>query len=70
MKLRAYIESVVDEMLNKVTWPTWAELQSSAFIVLISSVIVALTVWLMDFTFGINAGFFKGVLGYIYELIG
>lgn len=70
MKIRAYIEGVVNEMMNKVTWPTWAELQNSSFIVLISSVIVALLVWVMDFTFGINGGFWKGVLGFIYEFLG
>lgn len=75
MKLRAYIESVIDEMFHKVTWPSWSELQSSAYIVLVSSVMVALLVWLMDFTFGIQGSLndgnviWRGVLGFVYKFI-
>jgi len=31
-----------------VTWPTWAQLQSHAVIVLIASVIIALVIFIMD----------------------
>ena len=70
VKIRTYIGEVVSELFEKVSWPTWSELQNSAFVVLISSAIVSILVWLMDFTFGINVGVWKGVLGFIYELIG
>jgi preprotein translocase subunit SecE len=50
-KFRAYIDESVDELLNKVSWPTWNELQSSSLIVLIASVIIALIVFLMDSSF-------------------
>jgi len=46
-----YIEEVVDEMGNKVSWPTWTELQSSSIIVLIASFIIAGIVYAMDSTF-------------------
>jgi preprotein translocase subunit SecE len=49
---RAYIEEVVDELFNKVSWPTWSELQSSAIIVLIASFLIALIVYIMDSVFG------------------
>ena len=68
-KIRTYIEEVVSELFEKVSWPTWSELQNSSFVVLIASTIVSLLVWLMDFTFGINPGVWKGVLGFIYNLI-
>jgi preprotein translocase subunit SecE len=32
----------------KVTWPTWRELQSSAVLVLVATVIIALVVFGMD----------------------
>ena len=48
---RAYIEEVADELLNKVSWPTWSELQSSAIIVLIATFIIALIIFLMDASF-------------------
>lgn len=35
-------------MTQKVSWPTWRELQNSAVIVLIASVIIALIVLVMD----------------------
>ncbi len=35
-------------MSQKVTWPTWAQLQSSAVVVLVASVIIALVIFAMD----------------------
>lgn len=59
------------EMTTKVTWPTWKELQSSSLLVLVASVIISLVVFLMDYIFGINSeqSIWRGVLGWIYELI-
>ncbi len=50
-KIRTYIEESVDELTHKVSWPTWAELQSSGIVVLIASVIIALIIFVMDFSF-------------------
>jgi preprotein translocase subunit SecE len=47
-KFRQYIDDVSDELLNKVSWPTWKELQESSMIVLVSSVIIAAIVFGMD----------------------
>jgi len=72
-KFRAYIGETVDELLHKVTWPTWKELQSSSLIVLVASVLIAISVWLMDTIFGIASfgsegifSFWKGLLGFVY----
>ena len=70
VKIKTYVTEVFSELFEKVSWPTWSELQNSAFVVLISSTIVSLLVWLMDFVFGINPFGWKGVLGFIYDLIG
>ena len=51
MKIGAYIKDSFDELLNKVTWPTWEELQSSAVVVAIASLIIALIVFVMDLVF-------------------
>ncbi len=40
-----------DELINKVSWPSWSELQSSAVVVSIASLIIALIVYLMDISF-------------------
>ncbi|MEX2597007.1 MAG: preprotein translocase subunit SecE [Salibacteraceae bacterium] len=50
--VRAYIEEAVDELSNKVSWPTWSELQSSGIVVLIAAFIIAGIVYLMDLAFG------------------
>ncbi|NCC73321.1 MAG: preprotein translocase subunit SecE [Sphingobacteriia bacterium] len=47
-----YAKESYDELLQKVSWPTWSELQSSAIVVSIASLIIALVVFLMDFSFG------------------
>jgi len=39
------------ELVYKVSWPTRSELSNSAVVVLIASIILALIVWVMDFTF-------------------
>lgn len=55
-KVRAYFDEVYDELVNKVTWPSWAELQESAIIVMIATVIFAVIVFAMDslFQFGME----------------
>ncbi|TVQ08115.1 MAG: preprotein translocase subunit SecE [Bacteroidetes bacterium] len=50
-KLVNYFKETYDELINKVSWPTWSELQSSAVVVSIASLIIALVVYLMDVTF-------------------
>ena len=50
-KVVDYIKESYDELLNKVTWPTWAELQNSAVVVSIASLMIALMVFLMDMMF-------------------
>lgn len=50
-KLKTYLNETTDELVNKVSWPTWSELQSSAIVVMIASVIIALMVFVMDYTF-------------------
>ncbi|TVR36588.1 MAG: preprotein translocase subunit SecE [Cryomorphaceae bacterium] len=72
--MKAYIIESYEELVHKVTWPTWKELQSSSILVLIASIIIALLVFLMDYIFGVNAVQsgdvnWKGVLGYIYEIL-
>lgn len=50
-KVGTYIQESVDELFNKVSWPTWAELQNSAVVVMIASVIFALIIYVMDTSF-------------------
>jgi preprotein translocase subunit SecE len=43
-----FIKESYEEMTQKVTWPTWSELQNSAVLVLVASGIIALVVLAMD----------------------
>jgi preprotein translocase subunit SecE len=43
-----YIKESYIELTEKVTWPTWRELQSSAILVLIAALIIALVIFGMD----------------------
>lgn len=47
-KIRSYFQESYHELLHKVSWPTWQELQSSTMIVLIATIIITLMVWGMD----------------------
>lgn len=47
-KIVLYVEEAYDELVHKVSWPTWAELQQSAIVVLVAAVIMALLVLAMD----------------------
>ena len=51
MKLKLYFEEAYNELVHKVSWPTWKELQNSAFIVMVASFIIALVIFAMDFSF-------------------
>ena len=51
MKIVTYIKDSFDELLHKVTWPTWDELQNSAVVVAIASLIIALIIFVMDQVF-------------------
>ena len=50
-KVVAYFRESYDELMHKVSWPSWSELQGSAIVVSIASLIIALVVFLMDETF-------------------
>jgi preprotein translocase subunit SecE len=50
-KVTAYFQEAYDELMHKVTWPTWGELQDSAVVVLLTAVIISFLVLAMDITF-------------------
>ena len=50
-KITAYFKESYDELMHKVSWPSWSELQGSAIVVSVASLIIALVVFLMDEVF-------------------
>lgn len=61
MKVKLYLQEAYRELVEKVTWPSWSDLQSSAIVVMIASLIIALVVFLMD-------EFFRTIMKLIYDL--
>jgi len=62
MKIKKYFKEVYTELIHKVTWPTWSELQNSATLVMVATLIISLIVALIDLVFG-------RVMGFIYSLL-
>jgi preprotein translocase subunit SecE len=50
-KVVNYVKESYDELMHKVSWPTWAELQGSAIVVSVASLIIAVIVFAMDEVF-------------------
>ena len=50
-KIVTYLKETYDELVHKVSWPTYSELTSNAVAVLYASLIIALVVFVMDFCF-------------------
>lgn len=60
-KLKTYLSATYEELVHKVSWPTWIELQNSAVIVMVATFIIAFLVFLMDISL-------KSVMEIIYGL--
>jgi len=48
-KISTYFRDSYKELAEKVSWPTWAQLQQSTMIVLIATLVITGIVWVMDF---------------------
>jgi preprotein translocase subunit SecE len=47
-KISTYFRESYRELLEKVSWPTWNELQQSTVIVLVATLLITVIVWIMD----------------------
>jgi preprotein translocase subunit SecE len=47
-KLTAYLRDSYKEMVEKVTWPNWEELQQSTMVVLGATALITFVIWIMD----------------------
>jgi preprotein translocase subunit SecE len=62
MDLKGYFRESFTELVHKVTWPTWSELQNSAVLVMVAALIFALIVAAMDFSF-------SRIMEFVYRLL-
>ncbi len=60
-QIKLYLIESYNELVNKVTWPTWANLIGSTKVVLVGSLIIAIVVLIMD-------AFSKQLTGLLYNL--
>ncbi len=61
-KFGVFVKDSYKELMEKVTWPKWDELQQSTMVVLGGTVLITAVVALMDFIS-------NGVLKFIYSLL-
>lgn len=61
MKIKTYIQETWNELIHKVSWPTWSDLQNSAVVVMIGTVIISLIIFAMDVSF-------RNIMEMIYSL--
>lgn len=59
-KIGAYFNDSYNELVEKVTWPTWAQLQQSTVIVLVATLLITAIVFVMDLAS-------RELLGFIYS---
>jgi len=50
-QIRDYISQSYNELLNRVSWPPYKELQASSIIVLVASILIAILVFIIDMGF-------------------
>jgi preprotein translocase subunit SecE len=60
-KISTYAKESYKEMVEKVTWPTWTQLQQSTLIVLIATLLITALVFVMDIAS-------KGALNLVYSI--
>ncbi len=60
-KVSNYFRDSYKELVEKVTWPDWDQLQQSTMIVLAATLLITALVWIMDFIAA-------GGLNFIYKL--
>ena len=46
-----YLKESAVELTKKTTWPSWEKLQGSALLVMVTTVIMAAALWVIDLAF-------------------
>jgi preprotein translocase subunit SecE len=47
-KIQTYFKDSYNELMEKVTWPNWQQLQQSTMIVLVATLVITAIVWVLD----------------------
>ena len=57
-----YVKESYNELVHKVTWPTFAQLQNSTVVVMVASLIFAIVILAMDISFQNMYGGFRNAV--------
>ncbi|MCO6485704.1 MAG: preprotein translocase subunit SecE [Saprospiraceae bacterium] len=60
-KIKLYLTESYNELMHKVTWPTWPNLTSTTVVVLVSSLLIALLIFVMDLLSNGATGLIYGI---------
>lgn len=63
MRIVNYVKESYKELVEKVSWPKFSELQSSTIVVMIASLLFAIVVLVMDMSF-------ENIMKFIYAQLG
>jgi len=63
MRIVNYVKESYKELIQKVSWPTFSQLQSSTIVVMIASLLFAIVVLVMDLSF-------ENIMKFIYSKLG
>ncbi|MBS1919564.1 MAG: preprotein translocase subunit SecE [Bacteroidetes bacterium] len=59
-KISNYFKDSYKELMEKVSWPNWSQLQQSTMITLAATLVITAIIWIMDFAAG-------NVLKFVYN---
>ena len=62
MKIVQYVKNSYQELVHKVAWPSVSQLQNSAIVVMVASLLFALVIVVMDLSF-------ENIMKFIYGLL-
>lgn len=62
-RIGSYVQEAYDELLHKVSWPSWEELQQTTIIVLVSLALVTTVIFGLDIAS-------ENVLKFVYNILG
>lgn len=62
-KFGSYIQAAYDELVHKVTWPSWEQLQQTTVVVLVAMIILTVAIFGMDIAS-------EKVLTLLYNILG
>jgi preprotein translocase subunit SecE len=57
-KVSENIKLSYEQLMNKVSWPTWEDLQESTIIVMVASLFIALLIGVIDLASSTSLGMF------------